>query len=108
MIKALRAKPSRVFLLYAANVVLYLLLLQRGARGTGVFISAVIAAAGLLFIYGMLKQGFVVGRRGRRYTIDGEPRAFWRSAFFCLVCYLLATLAVGGFYFQDRARGLIR
>jgi hypothetical protein len=107
MINALRAKPSRVFMPYAGNVALYLFLLARGARGAGILISAIMAAAGLLFIYGMLKQGFVVGRRGGRYTIDGAPGAFWASAIFCFVCYLLATFAAVGFYFQDRGRGLI-
>ena len=105
--KALRATPSLVFLPYAGNAALYFFLLVRGARGAGVFISAIMAAVGLLFIYLMLKQGFVVGRRGTRYSIEGEPRAFWSSAAFCFVWYLLVTLAAVGFYIQDRARGRI-
>jgi hypothetical protein len=104
--KALKAKPSLVFLPYAINVGLYLYLLLRGARSTGIFISALMAAGGLLFLYLTLKKGFVLGR-GARYSIDGEPRAFWASAAFCLCWYLVVTLAAVAFYFQDRARGLI-
>ena len=106
MAKALRAKPSLVFLPYAGNVALYLFLLVRGARVTGVFISAIMAAVGLLFIYLTIKKGFVFGR-GARYSIDGTPRAFWASAAFCFVWYLVVTLAAVGFYFQDRMRGII-
>ena len=107
MIKAIRARPALVFVPYIGNVALYLFLRTHGARWTGIFISAIMAVAALLFIYGMLKQGFVVGRRGGRYPIDGEPKGFWASAVFCFVLYMVVTLAACGFYFQDRARGLI-
>ena len=106
MIKALRTKPALVFLPYAANVALYLFLVMRGARGTGIFISAVMAAGGLGFLYLMLKKGFVLGR-GQRYSVDGKPRAFWASAVLCFCWYLMVTFVAVAFYFQDRARGII-
>ncbi|MBI2517371.1 MAG: hypothetical protein HYV95_10705 [Opitutae bacterium] len=104
MTKALRSKPSLVFLPYIANVGLYLFLQLRGARGTGIFISALMAAAGLVFLYLIIKKGFVWGR-GARYSIDGDPRAIWASAGFCFCWYLVVTLAAVAFYFQDRAPG---
>ncbi|MBI5425290.1 MAG: hypothetical protein HZA32_14520 [Opitutae bacterium] len=106
MTKTLRAKPSLVFLPYIANVGLYLFLLLRGARGTGIFISALMAAGGLTFLYFIIKKGFVLGRGGH-YSIDGKPNAFWTSAALCFCWYLVVTLVAVGFYFQDRALGII-
>lgn len=106
MTKALRAKPALVFLPYLGNVALYLLLLMHGARATGVFISAIMSATGLVFIYLTIKNGFVFGR-GRRYSVDDQPRAFWASAVFCFLWYLVVTFIAVGFYFQDHFRGII-
>jgi hypothetical protein len=104
--KALRAKPSLVFLPYVGNVALYLFLLIHGARAAGIFISAIMAATGLVFIYLTIKNGFVFGRR-RRYSLEDQPKAFWASAAFGFVWYLLVTFIAVGFYFQDRFRGII-
>lgn len=106
MTKTLRAKPFLVFLPYVANVGLYLFLLLRGARGTGIFISALMAAGGLTFLYLIIKKGFVLGR-GARYSVEGEPKAFWASAALCFCWYLVVTLVAVAFYVQDRARSLI-
>jgi hypothetical protein len=107
MIKALRAKPSLVFLLYAGNIALYVFLLLRGARGSGVFISALMAFVGLVFLYLCIKSGFVLAQGGRRESVDSTPRAFWASMAFVFVWYVVVTLFAVALYIQDQVRGII-
>lgn len=100
MTSLLRARPSLVFVPFVANVALYGWLLSHGARFTGVFISAVMAAGGLVFLFLCLRSGFVLGRR-ERYSIDQQPRQFWSSMALVVGWYFLVSFFAVCLYLKD-------